>query len=233
MTLIIFVFVFGILGYISYISKISLDESNKRKEEVRELILEFADIKKRNSDNQAAIEMTFYAKNELEKLKTIWGKISVEEKTRIKKSLVDPSIFFERAQLFLDKATDGDGQMVFNAMVLINAAGSIVGRKHAPIMAKSARVIEPPSLTAAAIEPSSEIEDVDKTGSEEIIADDPGLRDSVAQFYMVRAGDTLWEISKRLYNTPWHWHTLWKTNEARIPNYRKMPAGMKLRLPLL
>lgn len=49
--------------------------------------------------------------------------------------------------------------------------------------------------------------------------------------YKVQRGENLWRISKKFYRTPWRWHAIWKANEARIPNYRKMPSGFALRLP--
>lgn len=49
--------------------------------------------------------------------------------------------------------------------------------------------------------------------------------------YKVGRGETLWGISKKLYQTPWRWHDIWKVNSAKIPVYKKMPAGTVLKLP--
>lgn len=57
---------------------------------------------------------------------------------------------------------------------------------------------------------------------------DQGL---IQKSYRVNRGDTLWAISKKLYNTPWRWHDIWKLNEAKLPVYKRMPSGLTLKLP--
>lgn len=44
------------------------------------------------------------------------------------------------------------------------------------------------------------------------IADVINLSDDAPKVYIVKKGDTLWDIAKLYLNDPWHWPTLWKNN---------------------
>ncbi|MEK6543760.1 MAG: LysM peptidoglycan-binding domain-containing protein [Elusimicrobiota bacterium] len=54
---------------------------------------------------------------------------------------------------------------------------------------------------------------------------------STRSIYKVKRGENLWDISQKLYRTHWHWDKLWQMNKNTLPNYRKMPAGFRLKLP--
>ena len=49
--------------------------------------------------------------------------------------------------------------------------------------------------------------------------------------YQVKRGENLWKISKKMYNTPWQWHRMWKANETRLGDYHRIPAGFILQMP--
>lgn len=46
--------------------------------------------------------------------------------------------------------------------------------------------------------------------------------------YLIRKADTLVKISKKLYDTPVHWRSLWKNNPQLIHNPNKIYAGFQL-----
>lgn len=56
-------------------------------------------------------------------------------------------------------------------------------------------------------------------------------RQSSLKIYHMAPGETLWEISAKLYKTPWHWDDILKANSGRIANYKKIPSGFLLNLP--
>ncbi len=51
------------------------------------------------------------------------------------------------------------------------------------------------------------------------------------QTYLVRPGDTLWDISSRFFDTPWVWPKLWEQNRFLANPHRLVP-GQRLRLYL-
>ncbi len=58
--------------------------------------------------------------------------------------------------------------------------------------------------------------------------------DENGPYYTVKKGDTLWDISQKLLNSPWYWPELWKVNskEVPIPNPHLIYPGQRLRLIL-
>ncbi len=51
-------------------------------------------------------------------------------------------------------------------------------------------------------------------------------------YYIVKKGDTLWDISKKLMASPWRWKIIWEQNkdDVPIPNPNLIYPGQKLRL---
>lgn len=51
-------------------------------------------------------------------------------------------------------------------------------------------------------------------------------------YYIVKKGDTLWDISQRFLNSSWYWPELWKVNSNQVPIYNphRIYPGQKLRL---
>ncbi|MFH0809211.1 MAG: LysM domain-containing protein [Pseudomonadota bacterium] len=47
--------------------------------------------------------------------------------------------------------------------------------------------------------------------------------------YMVRAGDSLWDVSARFFGTPWVWPKLWEQN-PQVTNPNVLEPGLRLRL---
>ncbi len=50
------------------------------------------------------------------------------------------------------------------------------------------------------------------TLSVKLIAQDTLLRDDIPDRYIVKTGDTLWDISTKFLKTPWHWPEVWHLN---------------------
>ncbi|MEQ6291060.1 LysM peptidoglycan-binding domain-containing protein [Vogesella sp. GCM10023246] len=50
------------------------------------------------------------------------------------------------------------------------------------------------------------------------IADTLQLREDAPQRYVVKKGDTLWDISGKYLKSPWKWPQLWRMNRAEIKN---------------
>ena len=51
--------------------------------------------------------------------------------------------------------------------------------------------------------------------------------------YVVRRGDTLSTISRRMYGTPNHWQQIRQANRGVLRNLKKMRSGTRLRIPNL
>jgi hypothetical protein len=53
-------------------------------------------------------------------------------------------------------------------------------------------------------------------------------------YYIVKKGDTLWDVSAKFFNTPWYWPGLWSENDVAISsqNPHWIYPGQKLRLAL-
>lgn len=51
-----------------------------------------------------------------------------------------------------------------------------------------------------------------------VFADTLALRDDAPQRYVVKRGDTLWDIAGRYLTSPWQWPQLWQMNRAEISN---------------
>lgn len=52
-----------------------------------------------------------------------------------------------------------------------------------------------------------------------------------AFYYTVKKGDTLWDISRKFFDTPWQWPALWEKNE-QLPNPHWIYPGERLKLYL-
>jgi LysM domain len=50
-------------------------------------------------------------------------------------------------------------------------------------------------------------------------------------YYTVQKGDTLWDISRKFFDTPWQWPALWEKN-SQLPNPHWIYPGERLRLYL-
>ncbi|QHJ12342.1 hypothetical protein FX988_02599 [Paraglaciecola mesophila] len=57
------------------------------------------------------------------------------------------------------------------------------------------------------------------------------LKDSAPEVYVVKPGDTLWDISNLFLYKPWHWPQIWRTN-TQIINPHLIFPGDELRLSI-
>lgn len=110
-------------------------------------------------------------------------------------------------------------RMLSSALILLAfglLAGSALAEETAPV-AQSA------PTEAAAVQ--TECADKDEAGAaaaDQIVATTEGPHE-----YVVRRGDTLWDISQRFFDTPWVWPKLWEQNRG-IGNPHRIKPGMKL-----
>ena len=54
------------------------------------------------------------------------------------------------------------------------------------------------------------------------------LKSDAPEFYTVRRGDTLWDISKLFLTSPWRWPQLWGMNMAQVRNPHLIYPGQEL-----
>lgn len=57
------------------------------------------------------------------------------------------------------------------------------------------------------------------------------LKDTAPQIYIVKQGDTLWDISNMYLSKPWYWPQIWRTN-TQITNPHLIYPGDELRLSI-
>jgi hypothetical protein len=57
------------------------------------------------------------------------------------------------------------------------------------------------------------------------------LKDTAPKIYIVKQGDTLWDISNMYLNKPWYWPQIWRTN-TQIINPHLIYPGDELRLSI-
>ncbi|MFT4940208.1 MAG: hypothetical protein ACI88A_003260 [Paraglaciecola sp.] len=57
------------------------------------------------------------------------------------------------------------------------------------------------------------------------------LKDTAPKIYIVKQGDTLWDISNMYLNKPWYWPQIWRTN-AQITNPHLIYPGDELKLSI-
>lgn len=64
-------------------------------------------------------------------------------------------------------------------------------------------------------------------------ADTLALREDAPQRYVVKKGDTLWDISARYLKSPWKWPQLWRLNREEIKNPHLIYPGETLVLDMI
>ncbi len=85
--------------------------------------------------------------------------------------------------------------------------------------------------TAEVSYPPSDAEDTTvDTGTETDATDDSIGADFV--IHTVRKKDTLWSIAEQYYGTGKRWREILQANPKLDPDPRKLPAGVKIRIPL-
>lgn len=52
-----------------------------------------------------------------------------------------------------------------------------------------------------------------------------------SKIYVVKRGDTLWDISKKQYNKGAKWYDVWKANREKIADFDKIYRGQKITIP--
>ena len=62
-----------------------------------------------------------------------------------------------------------------------------------------------------------------------VVEGQPGSRDAGPETYVVKKGDTLWDLSGRYLDSPWYWPKLWSYN-PQIENPHWIYPGNELRL---
>ncbi len=64
-------------------------------------------------------------------------------------------------------------------------------------------------------------------------ADAPGKGKTLkGEYYVVKKGDTLWDISQRFYGNPLYWPIIWDSNAAKVANPHWIYPGERLYIPL-
>ncbi|GBC59310.1 hypothetical protein DENIS_0247 [Desulfonema ishimotonii] len=57
------------------------------------------------------------------------------------------------------------------------------------------------------------------------------VEDETGTYYIIQKGDTLWGLSQKFLNSPWHWPELWKENsDVPIPNPHLIYPGQRIRV---
>ncbi|MDO8734976.1 MAG: LysM peptidoglycan-binding domain-containing protein [Elusimicrobiota bacterium] len=51
------------------------------------------------------------------------------------------------------------------------------------------------------------------------------------KIYVVKRGDTLWDISKKHYKKGAKWYDVWKVNKEKIPDFDRIYRGQKITIP--
>ena len=51
--------------------------------------------------------------------------------------------------------------------------------------------------------------------------------------YVVKSGDTLGRISKKVYGTTKHWNAIYEANRSLIPTPKRVPLGKTLTIPVV
>ncbi|MBI5573195.1 MAG: LysM peptidoglycan-binding domain-containing protein [Elusimicrobia bacterium] len=54
---------------------------------------------------------------------------------------------------------------------------------------------------------------------------------SSAKIYVVKRGDTLWDISKKHYKKGAKWYDVWKVNKEKVPDFDRIYRGQKITIP--
>ncbi|HAX60946.1 MAG TPA: hypothetical protein DCX95_00070 [Elusimicrobia bacterium] len=52
-----------------------------------------------------------------------------------------------------------------------------------------------------------------------------------AKIYVVKRGDTLWDISKKHYKKGAKWYDVWKANKQIVPDFDRIYRGQKITIP--
>lgn len=52
-----------------------------------------------------------------------------------------------------------------------------------------------------------------------------------AKIYVVKRGDTLWDISKKHYKKGAKWYDVWKANKEKLPDFDRIYRGQKITIP--
>lgn len=51
------------------------------------------------------------------------------------------------------------------------------------------------------------------------------------KIYVVKRGDTLWDISKKHYKKGAKWYDVWKANKEKVPDFDRIYRGQKITIP--
>lgn len=65
--------------------------------------------------------------------------------------------------------------------------------------------------------------------AEDETEDKKGIEHEVGFYYTIQRGDTLWDISKRFFDSPWQWPDLWEEN-SQVSNPHLVYPGERIRL---
>ena len=53
----------------------------------------------------------------------------------------------------------------------------------------------------------------------------------LTKIYVVKRGDTLWDISKKHYKKGSKWYDVWKVNKEKVPDFDRIYRGQKITIP--
>ncbi len=53
----------------------------------------------------------------------------------------------------------------------------------------------------------------------------------LTKIYVVKRGDTLWDISKKHYKKGSKWYDVWKVNKEKVPDFDRIYRGQKIIIP--
>ena len=73
--------------------------------------------------------------------------------------------------------------------------------------------------------------DTSTAAYEQPASDDEVLDPAGGRTYVVRKGDTLYQLARRFYSDERRWRDIWEANRTRVPDKNVLPIGTRLIIP--